>query len=351
MRLGAIVNGQSTRGQRPRRLRSKRQVTGMKTALLIAGSGPLVIATSRESLTDPAIIEQLRAKGIDKFIAYELSVDLVKERYGGHFGVELHDLRESDSLHVIDFNGERAFRLFRFREFGHRVLYEGGETADSTSAISLREQVLDALSFDPSIEAKNIGVSVENSVVTLSGSVASYPEKVDAAEVARRVRGVRALVQKIEVRLPQDENISDEEIARRALDTLAWDTRIPQDLIRVKVEDGWVTLSGEADWYYQKVLAENAIHRLNGVKGVSNEVAIRPPNQIADVKARIEGALARLADVEAKDIQISVTGQKVVLRGEVNSWSERVAAENAAWATPGVSEVDSRLDVVGFGGQ
>jgi len=319
----------------------------MKTALMLSGGGPLVVATSHSSLTDPRVLEQLHEKGIDKFIAYELPVRLVKQRYGGHFAAEVHDLHQSKDLQVVDEDGDRVFGFFRFRELGHRVLYERDEAA-GVANISLRDEVIDALAFEPSVRSGNIGVAVEGGTVKLTGSVGTYSEKRKAEEIVRHVRGVRGLVEEIEVRPPGGDMMSDEEIARRALSILAWDTRVPQDMIQVRVEDGGITLTGEVEWYYQKAAAENALHRLHGVKRIDNNIAIRPPDQIADMKARIESALKRIAALEADRIRISVTGQIVLLEGEVNSWAERDAAEDAVWATPGVGKVDDRLQVTAF---
>ncbi|HTW51137.1 MAG TPA: BON domain-containing protein [Stellaceae bacterium] len=296
----------------------------------------------------PQVLEQLHEKGIDKFIAYELPVDLVKERYGGHFAAEVHDLHQSNDLQIIDEDGDRAFALFHFREFGHRVRYERDEAA-SFPSINLRDAVIDALAFEPSVRSENIGIVVEDETVKLTGSVGTYSEKRKTEEVVRQVRGVGGLVQEIEVCPSGDDGVSDEEIAKRALSILAWDTRVPQDTIQVRVEDGRVILTGEVVWYYQKAAAENALHRLHGVKRIDNNIAIQPPQWLPDIKARIESALKRTATLEADRIRISVTGQTVLLEGQVNSWAARDAAENTAWATPGVADVDDRLQITGSG--
>jgi len=210
---------------------------------------------------------------------------------------------------------------------------------------SLRQDIIDELDFEPSIDATNIGVAAENGIVTLSGHVGSYMEKLKAEELVRHVKGVHGIAQEIEVRYPGDKQTADDEIARRALDIVKWDTTVPADKIQVKVQNGWVSLSGQVDWYYQKAAAETAVRRLHGVKGVNNGLTIQPRVQVADLKDRIENAFKRNAELDAANIRISVSGNKVTLDGKVRSWPERYAAENAAWAAPGVSAVDDRLSV------
>lgn len=185
--------------------------------------------------------------------------------------------------------------------------------------ISLRQDVLDELEFEPSLDAANIGATVQNGVVTLTGHVKSYMEKVKAEEVVRHIKGVRGIAQELEVRWPGDKKTSDDEIAQRALNIIAWDTTIPKDKVQVKVENGWVTLSGQVEWYYQKSAAENAVYRLSGISGIHNQLTIEPRVQAADVKNRIENAFKRNAEVESDRIQVSVAGRKVTLDGDVKS--------------------------------
>ena len=170
------------------------------------------------------------------------------------------------------------------------------------SDIRLRQDILDELEFEPSLDAAKIGVAVENGVVTITGHVKTYIEKVKAEEVVRHVKGVHGIAQELEVRVPGDKRTSDDEIAKRALDIIAWDTSIPEDKIQVRVEDGWVTLSGEVDWYFQKSAAENAVYRLDGIKGIHNRLTIGPRPQVSDLKNRIESALKRNAELEASKI-------------------------------------------------
>jgi osmotically-inducible protein OsmY len=210
--------------------------------------------------------------------------------------------------------------------------------------LDLRQDILDELEFDPRVDAANVGVTVDDGIVTLTGHVGSYAERMAAERGVQRVKGVRAIAQEIEVRTTLGAlTAADDEIARRILDMMAWNTQIPQDAIKIKVQKGWVTLTGEVEWDFQRVAAENAVWQLFGVLGVFNVVTVQPRVTVADVRHRIENALKRNAEVEAAGIRISVDGGKVVLEGKVRAWHERKAVEQAAWATPGVSAVEDRL--------
>ncbi|WFU13251.1 BON domain-containing protein (plasmid) [Rhizobium sp. CB3090] len=211
--------------------------------------------------------------------------------------------------------------------------------------LSLRQDVLDELEFEPSIDASNIGVAVENGVVTLTGHVNSYAEKSAADAAVRRVRGVRAIAQEIEVRYAERKKHADDEIAARALDILEWDTALPEGVIDVEVQRGWVTLSGEVRWHFQRIAAENAVKKLGGVVGVTNLLTIRPAAAASDIKRRIEGALRRYAEVEASRIRVNVVDGRVVLEGGVHAWTERSAAEQAAWSIAGVTAVENHLSI------
>lgn len=210
----------------------------------------------------------------------------------------------------------------------------------------LRQYIIDELEFEPRIDAANIGVAVEDGIVTLSGHVASYSEKVAAEHAVQRVKGVRGIAEEIEVRYPDEKKTADDQIAKRAVDILAWNTTIPDEAVRVKVQKGWVTLSGKVGWQYQKLAATDAVRRLSGVMGVSNLIEVTPKVHAADIKNSIETALKRSAEVEAKGIRIQVDGNKVVLEGRVHSWLERSAAERAAWSVPGVTTVRDNLSIV-----
>ena len=214
------------------------------------------------------------------------------------------------------------------------------------SDTALRQDIIDELDFEPSVSAAHIGVAVDNGVVTLSGHVSSYAEKLAAEQAAKRVKGVRAIAQEIEVRYPNDLKTADDEIAKRAVNILRWSAVVPKDAVQVKVQDGWVTLSGRVDWQFQRTAAEAEIRRLSGVAGVINSIAIKVHVQSADVKRKIEDALKRSAEVEAQGICVSVLGDgKVALDGKVHDWQERDAVSLAAWSAPGVVSVEDRLTI------
>jgi osmotically-inducible protein OsmY len=209
----------------------------------------------------------------------------------------------------------------------------------------VRQLVIDELEFEPSIDASNIGVAAKDGIVTLSGFVTSYAEKMAAERAVRRVKGVHAIAQEIEIRYSTDKKINDDEIARRCVNIIAWDTTLPNDKIKVKVERGWVTLSGEAAWHFQRVAAESGVRKISGVTGITNLITIKPHIQASDIKQRIEEALKRSAEVEANAIRISVTDSSVRLEGRVHDWREREIVEKAAWSVPGVVSVDDRMTV------
>jgi osmotically-inducible protein OsmY len=214
-----------------------------------------------------------------------------------------------------------------------------------TSDRQLRQDVLDELEFEPSFDAAHVGVAVEDGVVTLTGHVSSYGAKLAAEQAVRRVKGVRAIAEEIEVRLPSDKRRADDEIAARALSILNWDSVVPSDGITVKVEKGILTLSGEADWQFEKEQAERLVRRLGGVAGVINMIMLRPHATAADVKEKIVKAFHRTAALEATSIDVEVDGGTVTLKGQVRDWSERDTAERAAWSALGVSKVIDRIRV------
>jgi osmotically-inducible protein OsmY len=204
----------------------------------------------------------------------------------------------------------------------------------------LRQDVLDELDFEPSVNAAHIGVGVNAGVVTLTGFVSSYREKLAAERAARRVKGVKAIAEGIEVRLPSDKKTADDEIAGRAVDILKWRVGFPADRISIKVENGIVSLTGDVDWQFQKTEAEAAVHHLSGVVGVVNLVRVRATVHDSEVKEKIQKALQRSAELDASRITIQAEGGgKVVLGGKVHAWYERDLAEQAAWAAPGVTAV------------
>lgn len=211
----------------------------------------------------------------------------------------------------------------------------------------LRQVIIDELEFDPNFDGEHIGVAVDNNIVSLSGHVNSYAEKVAAIAAVQRVNGVHAIAENIEVRYPFQKQTADDQLAKRATDILNWDVLVPKDAVNVLVQDGWVTLSGRVEWNYSKTAAEDDIRKLSGVCGVTNKIAIKQPDvESSNIRNRIESALKRHAEVEASAIRVSIKdGNKVVLEGTVDNWDERRAVENAAWSAPGVVSVEDRLKI------
>lgn len=212
--------------------------------------------------------------------------------------------------------------------------------------VRLRQDILDELQYEPSIDAANIGVAVEDGIVTLTGHVRSYAEKHAAERIAERVNGVRAIAEEIDVRLPEHKKTADDEIAGRVLKILAWGAAIsdPED-ITVKVEKGFVTLEGTVDWHFQRSAAENSVRVLTGVTGIDNQLRIRPRMNVVDVRHGIREALKRNAETEAENIDVEVSGSHVILHGKVQSLRARAMAERAAWSAPGVTAVEDRLRI------
>jgi len=212
--------------------------------------------------------------------------------------------------------------------------------------LELQRRVIEELDWEPSIDAAHVGVAVTGqNVVTLTGNVSSYAEKIAAERAAKRVTGVKAVANDLEVRPAFPSQRNDTELAKAALNALEWDIAVPHDKIKVRVSSGVVALEGEVNFQFQRSAAEEAVRRLIGVKAVTNLMTLKPTVSPADIKNRIEAALRRSAEIDAKNIQVETKDGGVVLRGKVRSWIEREEAERAAWAAPGVRNVDDELRV------
>ena len=210
----------------------------------------------------------------------------------------------------------------------------------------LQQAVLDELAWTPAVTSSHIGVTVNNGIVTLSGHVASFWEKRVAEEVTQKVKGVKAVAEKINVQLSSDGTLSDEKIAERALSSLASDVSVPSDRVKVKVEKGWVTLTGEVDWNFQKIAAEHGVQKIMGLVGLSNNITVKPHVQPYEVRAKITKALERTAPFDVKNITIKANGAKVTLGGDVENRYERDLVVNAAWAVPGVTQVNDHINII-----
>jgi len=213
---------------------------------------------------------------------------------------------------------------------------------------SLQRLVLEELDYEPSIDAAEIGVAVTDGVVTLSGHVSNYAQKLATAEAALRIEGVRAVVQDITVRLSGDEKLSDEEIGKRAVAALEWHSTLPAERIHVTVEHGVVRLTGDLDWQCHKREAEHAVEALKGVVAVINAIRVNPAHRMAsvpEVRREIGSALKRSADLDASHIVVAASDGKISLSGKVRASFERDAAEIAAWSVPGVIDVENRVEI------
>jgi len=209
----------------------------------------------------------------------------------------------------------------------------------------LKRDIEDALNWEPSVDAADVGVSVDNGIVTLRGDVTSYAAKAAAERVTLRVYGVKAVANDLNVRLPGDHQRTDSDIAQAAVNALQWNTMLPANRVSVAVGNGFITLKGNVDWQYQKDVAARVVRELTGVRGVTNEIIVQPHARVAEVQDKIEAAFKRSAEIDARRISVTAQDGKVVLTGHVRSWAERQEAERAAWAAPGVKQVDDRLSV------
>lgn len=214
-----------------------------------------------------------------------------------------------------------------------------------TDDTQLQQIVIDQLKWEPSVNAASIGVTARNGVVTLTGHVQSYLEKSSAEKAVRRVKDVKAVAEELEVRLPFSVKHGDEEIASSAVNRLKWDSSVPKDTVKIKVEKGWVTLTGEVDWHFEQEAAARNIRELWGVVGVDNQITIKPKPDTSKIRHDIIAALGR-SWLDPATINVSAQGGRVTLTGKVESWYEHDEATSTAWAAPGTTSVENELAIV-----
>lgn len=213
------------------------------------------------------------------------------------------------------------------------------------SDIQVRDNVEAELDWDARLDSRQIGVAVQDGVVTLTGHVSSYAQRRAAEEATQSVAGVKAVANDITIDLPFDWKRTDAEIAQAAIDALAMNISVPSNTIKITVHDGWITLEGQVPTWYQKTVAEDALIHMRGVRGISNQITVRAQPAVRDVERRITAALHRRAQLDANSIHVTAKDGTVTLEGEVDSWSERSEAEFAAWQAPGVAKVVDNLSV------
>ena len=209
----------------------------------------------------------------------------------------------------------------------------------------IERDVREELNWDPDLDADDIAISVKDGVVTLAGFTRSYSDRLEAERAAKRVAGVHAVANDIEVRLPSIDQRPDPDIARDAVASLKAQLPLSHENIKVIVKDGWLTLEGTVEWQYQKTAAENAVRNVKGVKGVTNVISLKPKVEPTDIQRRIQEAFKRNAEVDANRIAVETHGSEVILKGTVRSWIEREEAERVAWSAPGITRVDDQIVV------
>ena len=211
--------------------------------------------------------------------------------------------------------------------------------------MELERHVMDELRFEPEVDAGDIGVAVKDGVVTLTGNVLSYFEKMAAERAVKRVSGVKGVAEEIQVNLPSFSERTDADIARAAANALEWNILVPDEKVKVTVEKGWLTLDGEVDWQYEKEAAQETVQALTGVRGVLNQILVKPRLSPVDIKSDIVSAFKRDAGLDAERVKVKIVGDEVILKGKVKSLSESEEAERTAWAARGVSKVVNSLVV------
>ena len=209
--------------------------------------------------------------------------------------------------------------------------------------LQIQRDVQEELNYEPQINSAEIGVAVTDGIVTLTGNVPTYDEKLNAEKLSLKISGVRGLIDKLDVKPGTGLKKDDQAIAEAALNALKWYSLVPEEKIKVKVSDGWITLSGEVDWHFQSDSAFDAVKSLSGVTGVTNLITVKPRATSENVRELIEDSLKRNAELDAEAINVSIIGDKVILSGSLPSWHEREEAEVAAWAAPGVKNVENRI--------